>query len=164
MPSIIDDDLIVRGRIQADDMTVPFNAVGDAEFNGDSPLTVDKQEHRVYRTFGQSHGTAAVAQRQVIHVANATGTLEFFRVGLTVACIGDSTITINLLKNGVSVLSSTLVLDNTNTAFTGKEDGTFSSTTVAAGDVFEVQITVNAGTGTLGQGVFALLILKEAAA
>ena len=44
------------------------------------------------------------------------------------------------------------------------EDATFSATPYSAGDVFEVVVTVSAGTGTLGQGTFAKLVVAEAAA
>lgn len=84
------------------------------------------------------------------------------RAGVSVACIGDSTITVDVRKNGTSILSSTIVLDNSNTAF-AEESGSISTSSYAAGDDLEVVVTVSAGTGTLGQGLHVDLILNEAA-
>ena len=83
------------------------------------------------------------------------------KVGAIVACIGDSTITVNLYKNGSTVLSAPVVLDNSNTAF-AIEAGAISSASYSADDVFEVVVSVSAGTGTLGQGLFVSPMFREA--
>lgn len=163
MATVLDGDVIVRGNLRTDSMTLAANTVGNTEFTASDPLTAAKQEHQYIVAYAQNHGSASAAQRKVVHVAHGAGTLTAFSGGVSVACVGDSTITVNLYKNGSTILSTTVTLDNTNTAFTD-EDGTFSTAAYAAGDVFEVVVTVSAGTGTLGQGVFAKLVVREAAA
>ena len=85
-----------------------------------------------------------------------------FAAGCVTACIGDSTIEVDLLKNGVSVLSAAIEIDSGDADYAAVA-GTVSSASVVAGDVLEVAITVTAGTGTLGEGVFAALTLEEKA-
>lgn len=161
--STIDGDLLVRGLLRAANMVVPPGSVGDTGFNSGDPLTALKQQHQYPVRLVQVHGTAAVAERRAVHLAYAAGTIVAFTAGVTVACIGDSTITVDLRKNGTTVMSAPIVLDNTNTA-NASESGAVSVTSYAAGDVLEVVVTVSAGTGTLGQGLFTSAVLREAAA
>lgn len=161
MASKIDDDLIVTGSLRAGAIVQTANSVGNTEFKSTDPLAVDKAVHQYSRTFAQNHGTAATAQRQVVHVAHGAGTLLSFGGGVTVACVGDSTVTINLFKNGTTILSSTVTITSSNAA-NAVEEATFSATPYSAGDVFEAVVTVSAGTGTLGQGAFAKLVVAEA--
>lgn len=161
--NVLEGDVIVRGNLRANTMVLPTNSVGDTQFTSADPLTAAKQVHQYLRTYGQDHGSASAAQRQVIHVAHGAGTLVSFGGGITVACVGDSTITINLYKNGSTILSTTVTITSSNVA-NAVEEATFSATPYSAGDVFEVVVTVSAGTGTLGQGAFAKLVVTEAAA
>ncbi len=75
-------------------------------------------------------------------------------------CVGDATITVDLKVNGVSVLTAAITLDNGQSA---RElvAGTIDTDSLSADDVIEVAVTVNAGTGTLGKGVFAYVDLHE---
>jgi hypothetical protein len=77
--------------------------------------------------------------------------------------VGDATITVDLLLNGTSCLNDEVVLDSTNTART-IEAAVLETTTLADGDVLEVTVAVDAGTGTLGTGLFTELVLIEDAA
>lgn len=156
----ITGDLIVTGTLRPGGFVTPAASVGDAEAKSTDPFDVDKMLHQYNVAFAQNHGTAATAQRQVLHVAEGAGTLVSFGAGIVVACVGDSTITVNLYKNGSTILSAAVVIDNSN-AVRAVEDATFSATPYSAGDVFEVVVTVSAGTGTLGQGTFAKLVVAE---
>jgi hypothetical protein len=70
-------------------------------------------------------------------------------------------VTVDLKKNGVSILTSVITLDSGNTNRV-VEAGTISGDgTLAAGDWLEVTIAISAGTGTLATGVYAELILNE---
>ncbi len=145
-------------------VTLPANCVGDANFTAASPLGVDKQGHQYLKGLAQVHGSAAAAERRVVHVARAAGVLDDFRAGVVVACTGNATVTVDLRKNGTTVLDAPIVLDNTNTAFAKEAAGVSAAADdYVAGDVFEVVVTVNAGTGALGQGLFAQGAFREAA-
>ena len=106
------------------------------------------------------HRRRLVESAQIHVVVGATGTLQKFSGGSVVANTGAATITVDLHKNGASILTAAIVLDNGDAAYAVVE-GVISSSSVVADDVLEVVITVNAGGGTLGKGVFASLDLYE---
>ena len=158
--STIEGALRVRGQLFADEMSLPANSVGDLEVGSSSPITADKLIHQYAPTFAQANTTAA-SETRVIHVARGPGTIVGFRAGSIVACAGAATITADLRKNGTTVLSAVITLDNANTARV-VENGTLSGTpTVVNGDVLEVVIVATAGGGTLGTGLFAQAIIRE---
>lgn len=160
--STIEGDLRVRGTLQADYFTPPAASVGDDQVSSASPISADKLKHQYLPTYSQPN-TTATTETRVIHVARAAGTIEGFRAGSIDPCSGAATITFDLRKNGTTVLSSVITLDNANTARV-IEAGTLSgSPTVVAGDVLEVVITATAGGGTLGTGAFCQAIVREGA-
>lgn len=160
--TVIDDDVIVRGSLQANTMQVPAGSVGDAQMSAVSPIDTDKQIHQHTKTYAQLFGTASVSERKVIHVARQAGTLTEFVATLTVACIGGATLAVDLYKNGATILSAVPTINNTHAAF-AKVLGTFSAVAYVAGDVFEVKVTATTGGGTQGQGVAAHLVVDEGA-
>ena len=105
---------------------------------------------------------AAVTERRVIKVVKgATGTIVNFRAGVVVANVGAATISIRLKKNGTNIDTAALVLDSGNAAFALEAAAGFTSTSLVANDVLEVDITAAAGGGTLGQGLFCELTARE---
>jgi hypothetical protein len=159
-----DGDVQIRGNLRCTTINLPALSVGDGNVNGSDPITAPKLQHQYTRTVAQLNGTAATAERRVLHVAyGATGTVVAFRAGLTVAAVGDATVTVDLYKNGVSILSATISLTSA-TAVNAKVAGALSGTSYVTGDVFEAVIAVSAGTGTLPQGVFTDLVVREDAA
>lgn len=158
--STIEGDLRVRGTFVADTMTLPNNSVGSDQVTSSSPINADKVIHQYAPCWSQPN-TTATAETRVIHVARGPGTIEAFRAGSIAKCVGDSTVTVDLKKNGTTVLSAVITLDSGNTNRV-VEAGTLSgSPTVVAGDVLEVVIAISAGTGTLATGVFCQAIVRE---
>lgn len=160
--SNIDGDLFVRGTFRANAASLPAGCLGDTQFSGSDPLTAAKQEHQITKTLAQVHGSVATTERRPIHVARGAGVVAGFRAGSVVANVGAATVTADLRKNGTSILSAVITLDNANTAFI-PEAGTVNTDDYVADDVFEVVLTATAGGGTLGQGVFAEAVFREAA-
>lgn len=157
-----DDDVLIRGRLIAAQFTPPAGSIGDAAMDSGSPIAASKQVHQYCKQFAQVHGSNAAAERRTIHYAYGAGTLTDFKVGSVVKATGDSTTTVNLYKNGSTILTAPIVLDSANTNFI-PETAAFSTAAYSAGDVFEIVETVSAGSGTLPQGVFANLVVHEAA-
>lgn len=89
-----------------------------------------------------------------------TATVLQFAAGSIAKAVGDSTVTIDLKKNGSSILSAVITLDSGNTNRL-LETATLSSTALVAGDWLEIVITATVGTGTLPTGVFVRLLLDE---
>src|SRR5262245_44953309 len=135
--------------------------VGGLTVVGSTPIDAAKMNHEHVKTYAQPN-TTATTERKTIHTCRGTGTLLAFRAGSVVACIGAATISIRLKKNGTNIDTAALVLDNGNTAFLFENAAGFTSTSLAAGDVLEVDATATAGGGTLGTGLFCELTTVEA--
>ena len=141
---------------------LPPSVVGNDQVSAVSPIGAAKVEHQYMPILAQPHGTAAVADRRVVHVARSAGTVEQFRAGPVVPATGDSTVTVDLRKNGTTVLSSGVLIESSTAAY-AVLSGAIASASYVAGDVLEVVIAVSAGTGTLPQGVWGQATLREAA-
>lgn len=161
-PVVIPGDLIVRGAFGAGSMAVPANAIGDAEVTAARPISAAKLQQR-FQTHASQTKTAgvSVAERRVIRViVGATGTILSLLAGLQTALVGDATTTINLYKNGSSILTAALVLTSATAAY-ATAAASVATASLVVGDVLEIVITVAAGTGTLGQGLFVQLNHNE---
>ena len=141
---------------------VPAGSFGDPQIGAANPIDAAKLKHQYAPRLAQAHGTAATAERRVVHVARASGTVAAVEAGPVVAAVGDSTVSVDVRKNGTTILSAPITIDNGDAAY-AKVAGAISSAAYVAGDVFEVVITVTAGTGTLPQGVFATAVFREGA-
>jgi len=160
----IDGDMHVRGALTATTLTPSSGAVTNGHVNASAAIAATKMQHQYEKVYAQESATAAADESRVIHVVyGATGTIVTFKAGSVAANVGDSTVTVDLEKNGVSVLTAAITLDNTNAAFT-PEAGTIDSASVSDGDVLEVVIDATVGTGTLAKGVYGSLIIREDAA
>lgn len=163
MSSRIDGNIYVSGNLSAKTMSIPADTVDNEDVKANANFAATKLEHQHQKVYAQESDAAASAEDRVIHIVYGTsGQVVGFEAGSVVACIGDSTITIDLHKNGASILTAPITLDNSNSAYT-PEEGTINTSSLSDGDVLEVVITVNAGSGTLGKGVFASAIIREKA-
>lgn len=160
MSQTLDDVVLTNARLSSPAIT--GRVIGDGQFRTEDPLAAIRQQHQYLRSFAQAHGVAGAAERRAVHVARGAGTLETVRAGLSVVAAGDSTHSVDVLKNGVSVLSGPASLTSAQAAY-AKVTGVVTSAAYAIGDVFEVVVAVAAGTGTLGQGLFVDLAFREAA-
>jgi hypothetical protein len=161
--NVIPGNLVVQGVLTPKALSAPANCVGDANVNGSNPITAVKLEHQHQKNFAQVTGSVAAAERRAVHSARSAGTVVNVRAKLLVANSGGGTptVTVDVLKNGTSILSaavSIVTADGTNW-----KTGAITVPTYAADDVFEVNVTVAAGGGTLGQGLTVELTAREAA-
>jgi len=143
------------GSIRADQMILPANSVGDAEVDATRPIGVNKLYHMHCPVYTQDRGAAVVAKRSGLHIAVGPGTLQAFQATLSQAN-GGGTVTVDLYKNGVSVLSG-LITITTEAAFDVCV-GTISTAAYVAGDTFEVVVAV---TGSVGQGLTVRGVFEE---
>lgn len=142
--------------------TPPADSVGDRAFNATDPLTVDKQDHSRVVVGGQDFGAASAAERRIVYIAQSSGTLDAAAAALAQAIVGDSTTTVDLKKNGASVLTAPISLTGANAAY-AVANGSIATAAYVPGDVFEVVVAVSAGTGTLGQGLGWAIRFNESA-
>jgi len=151
-----------RGRVSFLDADLNAGCVEAKHVKVGAGLEASKLEHQHRAVYAQESATACADEARVAHVVKGTaGTLKTFKAGCVVACVGDSTITVDLTKDGVSVLTAAISLSVAQAAYQLVE-GVIDSAAVAAGDVLEVVIDGTVGTGTLGLGVFAFVDLHEA--
>lgn len=161
MTNQINGDMVVRGHLSATTMTIPNNTVTSDAIQSGANLSADKVESRIYASHAQSN-TAATAETRTLFVARRVGIVNHIYVGSIAKAIGDSTVTVDVKKNGTSILSSTVTLNSSNTAriaVAATIDGTLDD--LAVGDWLEVVITISAGTGTLPTGIFVQVEIDQ---
>lgn len=140
-------------------LTLPAAIIGDEEVNSASPLGMTKTRHLHAKgtNFGLALSGTPVTRTELLYVASAAGVIrEFFAL---LADDGSSTsITVDLQKNGVTVLSAPISLTHS-TGNGVAVYGTISVPTYVAGDRFMVVMTVSSATGA--QGPFAKALADE---
>lgn len=160
--SIVGGNLLVRGQlVPQGGMVIPAASIGNTQVGTTDPIAADKLQHQLQPCYVTGSATTAAAATQAVHVVRGvSGTLVGFDLGSIVANIGDSTVTVDLKRNGTSLLTAAVTLTSAHAA---REvvAATLLTTALAADDVLEVVVTVSAGTGTLAKGVFARVTLRE---
>lgn len=157
--TIIEGDVLVRGAFIPESFTAPAQSVSSDSIKTGANLDADKMESRIFSSHAQPN-TAATTETRSLFVARRAGTVKSVVAGSIAAAIGDSTVTVDVKKNGTTILSAVITLDNANTARVG-ESGTVNVSAFVAGDWFEVVITATVGSGTLPTGVFVSMELDQ---
>ena len=142
--------------------TVPDGSFGDAQISTANPITAPKLQHQYDVIYSQLNGVAAASERKVVHVARSAGSVAAFEAGPVTIAAGAATVTLDLRKNGTSILTGVITLTSAHAAY-NKVAGALNPASVAyaLGDVFEVVTVATAGGGTLPQGVFADAVFRE---
>jgi hypothetical protein len=153
-------DVFVAGTLAGTVTTPSAGSVTNTAVAALAGIDQSKLQHQHRDDYAQPNTAATTETKPRAVVYGVTGSLLSFKAGSIAACIGAATITVDLKKNGVSVLSAPITLNNANTARVAVV-GTISSAGLVAGDLLEVVVTATAGGGTLGTGVFAETRWKE---
>jgi hypothetical protein len=155
-------DLQIQGSLYVQGgFTPPANSIVDASVAASAAVAATKLQHQHRAIYAQGSSTTAAAATQVIFaVFGATGTVVNFEAGAVVPNVGAATCTVDLKKNGTSILGAAISLSSSQTA-RQLVAATISNTALVAGDVLEVVVTATAGGGTLAQGLFATLTVNE---
>jgi hypothetical protein len=161
MSGLIDGDLSVRGTLRCGAIVMPQNAIDNpSQIKAGTNIPADKTEQRFFPSYSQPN-TAATAETRTLFVARRAGTLNEVIAGSIAKAVGDSTVTIDVKKNGTTILAAPIVLDNANTARVMELGSVVGGGGFLAGDWLECVITVSAGTGTLPTGVFIQLEVDQ---
>ena len=143
-----------NGTITLDAGTVTNDTISSA-----AAIDADKMQH-VYSAgtgFGFVIGGTPTAREEIVYVAKQAGTIRGFHCLLNVD--GSSTsITFDLKKNGSSILTGVVTITDS-TGNRVVQDGTLSSTTLAADDVLSIAMAVSSSTGA--QGPYAWVDIEE---
>lgn len=141
-------------------ISLPSGAVGNSSIATAAGIEAEKLEHH-HSVTGNQPNTAATTETRVIHsVYGTTGDVLAFEAGSIVAATGNATVTLDLKKNGTTILTSVVTLDSANTAYI-VEAGSIDTAPVVDGDVLSVVIVATVGTGALPTGLFYNLRLNE---
>lgn len=156
----IEGDTYVAGTLTAQSLQPSAGSVVNATVSVSAAIVATKLQQQRVVVYSQDSTTDATVERKVIHIVNgATATLVSFKAGSTAIASGGGNAVVDLLKNGSSILSSAITLDNTNTARVLEEASGYSSTSLVAGDVLEFKLTSAASTKPTG--VFCQLVITE---
>jgi hypothetical protein len=153
-------DEFVAGTLSANAMKIPAGTITDAAVAAGASIVATKIQHQYDITYAQPNTTASTETRVVHKVYGATATVVEFDAGLIAACTTGATVTVDLKKNGTSILSSVITIDHTIAAL-ATVAAAIASASLVTGDVLEEVITATAGGGTLGTGFFSNLVLRE---
>ncbi len=159
----IQNDLVVLGQLSSKTIVLPAGSVTDANVSIATPaVQATKLQHQYEEHYAQSSLVTVAADQFVFHVVRGTTAQPLdFKSGCVTPCTGNATITVDLWRNGVTVLTATISLSSAQAAYALVAAAGFSVTSWNAGDVIEAKITTAVGTGVLGKGVFCNLHLRE---
>jgi hypothetical protein len=160
---MITEDLYYAGAVKFKDITVNAGAITDTSIKTNAGIAASKLQHEHRIHYSQPNTTATSEAKAVYRCRGATGTILNIEAGSIGACAGSATITVDVKKNGTTVLASAIVLDSGNVAYTA-ESGSVSVEDMVAGDVLTVHATAAAGSGTLGTGLYVSISVNEDAA
>lgn len=156
----IEGDIHFTGTVTAGSLIPSSGTVTNAAVSGSAGIVATKLQQQRVVTYSQESTTDAAVERKVIHVVNgATGTVVSFKAGSVTAAVSSGNAVVDLLKNGTTILSSPITLDNVNTTYVLESASGFASTSLVVGDVLEFKITSVASTKP--KGVFCQLVLTE---
>ena len=165
MATEIDGDLVVMRHLSARTMSIPASTVVDASVAAGANVAASKLEHQYQPLYAQASATTAAAATIAIwRVFGETGSVVAVEAGLVSPNVGAATCTVDVKKNGTTILTGTISLTNAQVARESVA-GTLDLTAAALvdGDMLEVVTTATAGGGTLGTGLFVSLKIREKA-
>ena len=161
--SVLQGDYFVNGTFYASSMLIATNSIGDSQVQAGANIAATKLESRRNVSYSQDSTTDATVEIKTVLVVNgATGTIISFGVGAVTPAAAAGNAVVDLLKNGSTILSSTITLDSGTAAYALKTPAGFTSTALAQGDVLAVKVTSAAATKP--KGLFFRLVLDEKAA
>lgn len=157
---LIDGDWAIRGTLRCEAIAMPQNAIDNSDqIKAGTNISADKTEQRFFPHWSQAN-SAASTETRTLFVARRSGTVNEVIAGSIAKASGDAVVTLDVKKNGTTILAAVITLDNANTNRI-VELGSVTSSAFVAGDWFEVVITATANTGTLPTGVFVQLEVDQ---
>ena len=157
----VEENCQFRGQATFLDIKLNNGAVENDHVAAGAGIAASKQEHGHRIVHAQESASPAADETIPVHVVHGTtGTLKAIKAGAVVAATGDATCTIDLLKNGVSILTGKISIDSGDAAY-ALVAGVIDTAALAVGDVLEIEVDGTIGTGALAKGVFAYVDLEE---
>lgn len=157
-PLRVPGDMVVLGDLYFGPdsaITLPNDTVTNAKVASGDPLDAAKTDNSYQAILAQA--STAATETKYVGIPRGVGTFLAFRVIQKTACAGSSTVTVDVKKNGVSILSAAITL-NSASAVNTPIAGTITTSSFSADDYLEIVITANqSGTDALATQVMAQL-------
>ena len=165
-PTVVQGDMRVTGNLSAGSISVPGSAITDANVAAGvlGNFIQASKIRQMYRpVYNQPNSAATSETRAAWTVYGATGQVLDVRAGSIVAAIGAATVTVDVKKNGTTILTAVITLNSSSTpraAYAGTLAGA-GAPNLVVGDELEIVVTATAGGGTLPTGLFVQLTILE---
>jgi len=136
----VEEDAFFAGSLGARTLVPSAGCVSDSHVADGAGIGVEKLEHQHRIYYAQNGKQTAYQDERVVHVTyGTTGGLLAFEAGIITPATGSSTIEVDLLKNGTSVLASAIVLDSGDDPYE-LVVGTISTIALADGDILSILV------------------------
>jgi len=166
--NICEGDLQVKGQLVPQSISYPPAGITDAAIAALAAIAASKLQHEHRKEYSQEASANNAAETKGIFIARFAGNVVAFQVELILApdtAAGSSgrTATVDLKKNGTSILSAPITLNSINTPYVAV-NATISTPGYSAGDSFTVVVANGGSVGTYPKGVTAQATFNEAGA
>lgn len=147
-------------------LSLPNGSITNASVASGADIDADKIVHRQALSYYQADGSSVTAAEVPIHVARGTtGTIVAIDVAIMTAASGDAEVDVDLKKGSSgssfsSVLTGVITVDS-GTSVRDPEAGTLDTTSFTEGDILMLDINVDAGSGSLPQGMVVTVTIDE---
>lgn len=162
MGTTFDGDVHVMGRLTCGTFVAPSDSISDSAVGTVTPIAATKTVRRGRAMYSVEAATIPTAGTYPIHLAYADGIVKAFKVTQVLACLAGATVTVDLKKNGSTILSATVQQTDAHAdgeVLSGALNGALDD--YLADDQFTVVISVAAGGGTLAKGLQCLMVFDE---
>jgi len=156
--SVIQGDVHVVGRLTAADLSPSASSISDSQVAADAGISASKLEQQIVFQHRQA---APATVTEYVHIARGAGEIVALRAVADTVPAAANSYTIDVLKNGTTILTSVITINDSTTA-DDIQEGLLSVTSYVADDLFKIVVTVSGG-GSKGTNLLAQLILREAA-
>lgn len=153
------DQHFANNVVIAGTLTAPAGSITNNNILASAGIVTSKLDHLFIMPYFKV-GTVAT-ETAGIYVARKAGTVKSVEAFMIGANASGATVTVNVLKNGTTILSANASFSDSDAARAVKT-GTISSAAYVDGDVFEVVVTATAGGGTVGTGLHVGVEFDEA--
>lgn len=157
-----DGDVFFRGNLRMNSIVLPDAAITDeAQIQAGVMIDAAKLRRRLVISERGISATSATTKTVTTHIVyGATATAISVKARLTTKCTSGATVTVDVKKNGTTILSAPISFADTDSDGDIK-DGTISVDDFVADDVITFVFTATAGGGSVGTGMTCQLIIDE---
>lgn len=143
----VGENTYFASTLEAKTLIPSTGCISNSHVREDAKFSHTKMEHQHRCCYGQDSNETVRDDEGILHVVyGKTGTVLSFEAGVTIACTGTPTVEVDLLKNGTTILTAAISIDNANAAYTPVA-GIIAITALIDGDVLGYKIISKGADG-----------------